>query len=160
MYFNINRLKRSMLLPKTMEKSKFRFCPVQFFHAYKGLSFPKKPLIDLANRIYAAEKISRYMHVNVILCSDYIIKKLNTDFRDKARPTDVLSFNYDDEDFIGEIYISLQRAAVQSKRYGNTFGEEIEQLFIHGMFHLLGYDHETPTQRRRMKAKENSFIRA
>ena len=100
------------------------------------------------------------MRVNVILCSDYKIKKLNTDFRDKARPTDVLSFNYNDKDLLGEIYISLQRAAVQSKRYGSTFVEEIERLFIHGMFHLLGYDHETPTQRRRMEAKENAFKRS
>jgi probable rRNA maturation factor len=92
--------------------------------------------------------------IHVIFCSDHVIKKLNTQFRNKPKATDVLSFNYDEEDFIGEIYISLQRAAVQARRFGSTYNEEIERLFVHGMMHLLGFDHEKESDRAEMEKQE------
>jgi ssRNA-specific RNase YbeY (16S rRNA maturation enzyme) len=82
-----------MLLPKSMLKNKFHQASVIFLHAYKGLSYPEKRLKVLAGRICREEKISLSHSINVILCSDHIIKKLNTDYRNKAKPTDVLSFN-------------------------------------------------------------------
>jgi probable rRNA maturation factor len=69
-----------------------------------------------------------------------------------------LSFNYDEDDLLGEIYISLQRAAIQARRYDVSYESEIERLFIHGILHLLGFDHETAPQRKRMEALENRFM--
>jgi len=64
--------------------------------------------------------------------------------------TDVLSFPNQPEPFeaenqsqLGEIVISIQRAAVQAKQNGLTFSNEVEQLILHGLLHLCGYDHET-----------------
>ena len=128
--------------------------PVVFYHDYTGLAFIKKPVMRCGIAIYAKEKIPVSRKTHVILCSDYKIRKLNAMFRHTDRPTDVLSFNYDDDDILGEIYISLQRAEIQARRYKVSYGNELVRLFVHGMFHLLGYDHETAGQKKKMALKE------
>jgi probable rRNA maturation factor len=132
----------------------FHRSPLVFCHDFRRMSFDKKPLLLCARAIYAREKIPLSRKTHVILCSDYTIKKLNAMFRHTNRATDVLSFNFDENGLLGEIYISLERTAVQARRYHVTFGNELKRLFIHGMFHLLGHDHETPGQQRKMAAKE------
>ena len=74
------------------------------------------------------------------------------------RVTDVLSFPFNDVDFLGEIYLSLQRAKVQAMRFGFLFDDEIERLFVHGMLHLLEYDHMTDSERIQMENKEREYI--
>jgi probable rRNA maturation factor len=132
---------------------------VNFHHSYKKLKYPKKLLSDTAEEIFKKEKVSRSQTIDVVLCSDHYIKKLNSDYRNIEKVTDVLSFSFNDPDFLGEIYISLQRAKVQSEEYGNSYDQEILRLFIHGMFHLLGYDHETESEGRMMRRKESRYIK-
>jgi probable rRNA maturation factor len=131
--------------------------PVEFFHAFNSLPLPQKRLRTIAAGFYKREKIPIRREVHLIACSDYFIKKLNDRFRSKPYPTDVLSFNYDEKDFLGEIYISLQRVKIQARRYGVSYENELERLFIHGMVHLLGYDHEKPGDRIRMEEKEERY---
>jgi probable rRNA maturation factor len=86
----------------------------------------------------------------VVFVSDPAIRKLNRQFRGKDHATDVLSFPSQPESFeadaetkLGEIVISLDRAQAQAKENGLTLVNEIEQLILHGLLHLSGYDHET-----------------
>jgi probable rRNA maturation factor len=88
--------------------------------------------------------------VMIVFMADGEIKKLNRQFRGKDYATDVLSFPAQRESFekdlktnLGEVVISLDRAAVQAKENGLTFTNEVEQLILHGLLHLCGYDHET-----------------
>ena len=88
--------------------------------------------------------------VTIVFVSDSAIRKLNKQFRGKDKTTDVLSFPNESEPFenenqsqLGEIVISVQRAAAQAKENGLTFSNEVEQLILHGLLHLCGYDHET-----------------
>lgn len=88
--------------------------------------------------------------VTIVFVSDAAIKKLNKQFRGKNYATDVLSFPTQAEDFetehqshLGEVVISVERAAAQAKENGLTFSNEVEQLILHGLLHLNGYDHET-----------------
>jgi probable rRNA maturation factor len=64
-----------------------------------------------------------------------------------------------DSDLFGEIYISLERAKVQSRRFGITYDDEIIRLFVHGFFHLLGYDHQGIKERELMESKERNYIK-
>ena len=87
--------------------------------------------------------------VTIVFVSDAAIKKLNRQFRGKNYSTDVLSFPTKAEDFesdnqshLGEVVISVERAAAQAKENGLTFSNEVEQLILHGLLHLSGYDHE------------------
>lgn len=132
--------------------------PLIIYHEYISLNFPKTKLHRLAKNIYTNEKVSSKSTVSLVLCSDYRIKKLNSDYRDINRPTDVLSFCFGDSDLLGEIYISLQRATVQSRRYGLSYDDEIVRLFVHGMFHLLGYDHMEKSERTIMETKERKYF--
>ena len=93
--------------------------------------------------------------LSVTFCDNEYIRKLNAEFRDKDSATDVLSFpmyDFDDEDepplnpdgsiTLGDIVISVERAAEQAREIGNSTAREIAFLAIHSTLHLLGYDHE------------------
>lgn len=86
----------------------------------------------------------------VVFVSDAAIRKLNRQFRGKDYPTDVLSFPPQPESFetdaranLGEVVISLDRAQAQAKENGLTVTNEVQQLILHGLLHLYGYDHAT-----------------
>jgi probable rRNA maturation factor len=86
----------------------------------------------------------------IVFVSDQAIRKLNREFRGKDYITDVLSFPSKAEAFetenkasLGEVVISARRAVEQAKQNGLTFENEVEQLILHGLLHLCGYDHET-----------------
>ena len=86
----------------------------------------------------------------LVFVGDEAIRKLNRQFRGKDNATDVLSFPSEAEPFevenrkhLGEVVISVQSAAAQAKRNGLSLSSEVEQLILHGLLHLCGYDHET-----------------
>ncbi|MGE5671062.1 MAG: rRNA maturation RNase YbeY, partial [Fibrobacterota bacterium] len=83
---------------------------IMIYHQYQPLQSPTDALQKMGKKILKKENIPSKRTVSVVLCSDYMIKKLNTTYRKKEKVTDVLSFCFDDDDFLGEIYISLQRA--------------------------------------------------
>ena len=75
------------------------------------------------------------------------MRQLNLKYRGRNYPTDVLSFRYDGENmeglpFLGEIVISPEAACLQARRYRTPPEREMRKLLVHGMLHLLGYDHE------------------
>ena len=88
--------------------------------------------------------------VSILLTGDKDIRRLNQEFRSIDQPTDVLSFPQNaDEDpciteevILGDIAVSLDIAKAQAKEHGLDFKEEIILFLIHGILHLLGYDHE------------------
>ncbi len=77
-----------------------------------------------------------------LLADDAHLRQLNRDFLGHDYPTDVLSFpNTASKPELGEIAISMQRAAAQAAEFGHTWIEEVKILLLHGTLHLLGYDH-------------------
>ena len=117
-------------------------------------SVPANKLRHTAELLYRNEHIPLSRTISVVFCSDIAIRKLNVRFRKIDRATDVLSFAFSDDDLLGEIFISPRRAAVQARRYGHTCTEELVRLFIHGFYHLLGYDHKTARRYKEMEKKE------
>lgn len=98
----------------------------------------------------ALRAIDSKQTATIVFVSDAAIRRLNRQFRGKDEVTDVLSFPSEAELFedekqsqLGEVVISLQRAAVQARQNGLTFSNEVEQLILHGLLHLCGYDHES-----------------
>ena len=86
---------------------------------------------------------------NIIIVDDETIHKLNKEYRGKDSVTDVISFALEDDDtfvkteyrILGDIYICVNKAKSQALEYGHSFLREISFLTIHGLLHLLGYDH-------------------
>lgn len=94
----------------------------------------------------AIEAIGKHgSSATIAFVSDRNIRKLNQQFRNIDKATDVLSFPAGDEDEtnLGDIAISVDTAAAQAKENGLTLENEIAQLILHGLLHLSGYDHET-----------------
>ena len=94
--------------------------------------------------------------LSVTFVDDEFIHKMNRDYRHVDRPTDVISFAFLDGDenrekelknkgpvSLGDIYISIDRAKAQAEEYGHPLKRELSFLFVHGLLHLLGYDHMT-----------------
>lgn len=130
---------------------------IDFIHVFTSLSYPEESLLMAAEKTADGEGIAHDTSLNVILCSDDTIRALNRDYRKKDCATDVLSFPFDESDFLGEIYISLQRAEEQAVRFGLGYDAEVERLFVHGLLHLLGYDHENENERSEMEQRENRY---
>jgi len=103
--------------------------------------------------------------LEIVFLSDDRIRGLNKKYAGSDRSTDVLSFKLGEKEFgrpdsfIGEILISSDTAARNSKIFGSTFGEEIVLYVIHGILHLFGYDDTDARSRARMSEKENGILR-
>ena len=96
--------------------------------------------------------------ITVVFLNNDQMQYYNRQYRKKDYPTDVLSFpaNIDiaGDFYLGDILISLPKAAVQAEEKGHSFDREVQILLLHGVLHLLGYDHETDTgQMDRLEAR-------
>ena len=86
----------------------------------------------------------------IVFASDRAVRDLNRRFRGRNQATDVLSFPAERAAFekpeevnLGDVVVSVERAAAQAAEHGLEFDEEVAQLILHGLLHLCGYDHET-----------------
>ncbi len=122
---------------------------------------PRKHIMELM-ALMEEEEEPPDSNLNIVFVTDTNIKSLNRKFRNKSGATDVLSFNFDDtpgeDSMFGEIYISTDTAAKNAKKIGITFRDELLRLCCHGLLHLLGYNHEKPSEREIMQAKENQYL--
>ena len=91
----------------------------------------------------------------IVVTGHVALRRLNRDFAGVDAPTDVLSFESGEPgEYLGEVIISAPRARAQAKRGGHPFIDEMRLLVIHGVLHLLGYDHDTPDRKQRMWAAQ------
>ena len=103
--------------------------------------------------------------LSIVLTDDSAIWELNRQYRGVDRPTDVLSFSQrEGEDpgmipeVLGDVVISLDRVHEQAREYGHSFERELGFLVVHGILHLLGWDHEMPDDEARMMAKTEEIL--
>jgi probable rRNA maturation factor len=91
--------------------------------------------------------------IELLFVDDERIREINLEFRDKDSSTDVLSFpaSYEFADFLGSIVISIDTASRQALEFNHSLENEIQILFLHGILHLQGMDHETDSGEMRQK---------
>jgi len=94
---------------------------------------------------------------SVALVSDRRIAALNRRYRGQPRPTDVLSFPAGGNGYLGDVVISAPAARRHARRFRHSLEEEIKLLMLHGLLHLMGYDHETDNGR--MNRREHALRR-
>ena len=122
----------------------------------------EKPLDNKLNKIVSTildqEKMSDCV-INLRLLNDKEMRKLNMQFRQKDKTTNVLSFPNDDISVtqtknIGDIAISVEYVKAEAKKEGKTFDDHIIHMLAHGVYHILGYDHENNENAVIMENKE------
>lgn len=138
---------------------------------------------DAADLCLHCENVSVPCSVTVCLCDDDYIAGINKTYRDTDRSTDVLSFpsvaypagmtagscenllrlEYDDETqacFLGDLFISVPHVFAQAEEYGHSPLREAVYLLVHGICHLMGYDHIEPSDKEKMRAMEEKILSA
>lgn len=116
-------------------------------------------LKEIASQIIEKEGY-RIGEIEIIITSDQIIKKLNKDFLGKNNLTDIIAFNNNKKDKVrGELYISRERVASNSKRFsGGNFKLELYRVIIHGFLHLVGYNDLTANEKAQMSELEDYYL--
>lgn len=112
------------------------------------------------------EKSPSETDLTIVIDDDAALKELNQRFRGYDEPTDVLSFPGDETDpetggrYLGDIVISLQRAQEQAASGGHAVEDELQLLVVHGVLHLLGYDHADEEEKKHMWMAQNQVLSA
>ncbi|MGL1933538.1 MAG: rRNA maturation RNase YbeY [Fibrobacterales bacterium] len=128
-----------------------------FFDTEEPVKIPYlDSLKDLSTRILTAE--SKKGAVNIVFTNDPPVRALNKEYRGLDKTTDVLSFEWNEPDILGEIYISVDQVKKQAPEYDNTFYQEMKRVLVHGVLHLCGYDHLTVKERKIMRNSEEHYL--
>ncbi|MDY0405541.1 rRNA maturation RNase YbeY [Virgibacillus sp. 179-BFC.A HS] len=134
-------------------------------------------MIDLLHRLllFAAESedVPDEAELSVSFVNNDEIQVINRDYRDKDQPTDVISFALQEDSdgeleivgqnlpvVLGDIIISVDRAKEQAKEYNHSFEREMGFLAVHGLLHLLGYDHMNPEDEKVMFQRQDDILGA
>ena len=108
---------------------------------------------SLFNSEFECEK-----EVSIIFVDSAEIHEMNKNFRNIDRPTDVLSFEEFEDDYLGEIFICEEKVYEQAVSYNHSNEREFAFLLTHGLLHLLGYDHMNPDDEKIMFTKQDELL--
>ncbi|HRT67294.1 MAG TPA: rRNA maturation RNase YbeY [Bacteroidota bacterium] len=130
---------------------------VVVFNETEKKYLPQKKIMDVADLIFDDYHIED-AKIRIIFLYDDDINDINKRFLHHNSPTDVLSFNFEEENLEGEIYISIETAERQAKEYKVSLTNELLRLSIHGILHLLGYEDKTMKNRKIMHNLEDKYL--
>lgn len=130
-------------------------------------------LRKVAGQVLLAEHANPAVEIGLVITGQDKIQELNRLYLEEDTPTDVLSFPMTESDVdgnsfitppdsalrLGEVVISYPQAKKQAKEHGHTVKKEVAVLIVHGVLHLLGYDHDTPGHRRVMRKREAAILK-
>lgn len=126
----------------------------------------------LARRVLDAERCPSGTEVTVMLVTEDVIAGYNERFLDRSGPTDVLAFPLEELEpgvppvaspsgpppMLGDVIIAPSYVARQADAYGVTVGDELALMLVHGMLHLMGYDHDDDADAERMEGRESEIL--
>lgn len=134
--------------------------------------------INIINKVieqcFKEEKLEKTnLYISVILTNPENIKKINKEYRNIDKETDVLSFPMFEkeeieeikaskenivEDVLGDIVISIEQVKKQAQEYSHSFEREFAYMLVHGFYHLMGYDHIKEEDKQKMRPKEEKIL--
>ena len=124
-------------------------------------------LRSVAEQVLTVQGADSDVELGLVITTQERVQQLNKSYRGKDEPTDVLAFYMTSADFIeppdgmrhlGEVIISYPQAVLQAKEHRHSTKKELAILIIHGVLHLLGYDHEESEQARQMRGREADIL--
>ncbi|MFQ5878837.1 MAG: rRNA maturation RNase YbeY [Dehalococcoidia bacterium] len=130
-----------------------------------------RALTEAARRVLAAEDVVGPVELSLVVTDDATVQDLNRRYQGLDEPTDVLAFALEEgpggEGFVtppgvarhlGEVVISYPTAEGQARERGHSLAAEVAHLVVHGVLHILGYDHAEPEDERRMRQREEELL--
>lgn len=134
----------------------------------------EKTIKKVIEKCFKEERIENSkLYLTITLTNPENIRKINKEYRNVDRETDVLSFpmfekedleekikkqDFEHEDVLGDIVISIKRVEEQAKEYGHSFERELAYMLVHGFYHIMGYDHIEEKDKIIMRPKEEKVL--
>lgn len=134
----------------------------------------EKTIKKVVEKCFEEEGISdSKLCLTITLTTPENIRKINKEYRNIDKETDVLSFpmfekqeldemiakkQFEHEDVLGDIVISIARVEEQAKEYGHSFERELSYMVVHGFYHVMGYDHIKEEDKKKMRPKEEKIL--
>ena len=134
----------------------------------------KEVIEKVLTKCFEEEKLENSkLYITVTLTNPENIRKINKEYRNIDRATDVLSFpmfekdeleekikknNFNHIDVLGDLVISIEKVQEQAKEYGHSFERELSYMLVHGFYHLMGYDHIKEEDKKKMRPKEEKIL--
>lgn len=115
-------------------------------------------LHEVAVATLVQEQVMPPAGFSLLLTDDNHLQQLNRDFLGYDKPTDVLSFPAGEDTYLGDIAISIPTAQKQADKAQHPLLDELRLLTVHGILHLLGYDHATPEERAEMWKRQEQVL--
>lgn len=150
----------------------YKFSEVNFLEIEEDTKYLE--LIEkVIGQAFKEEKIENInLYIDIILTNPENIRKINNQYRNIDKETDVLSFpmfekaeiedlknnGNDIEEVLGDIIISIKKVQEQAIEYGHSFERELAYMLIHGFYHLMGYDHMNEEEKKQMREKEEGVL--
>lgn len=132
---------------------------INFYNQYDEEKIYLPIIKTVMKTAYNYLQIKEKKTINVILVNDEEIHRMNEYYRHIDRATDVLSFeNDEEEDVLGDIFISVDKAKEQALSYGHSFERELAFLSCHGFLHCNGYDHLNIEEEKEMFALQDEIL--
>lgn len=146
-----------------------KFLEVQYLDIEENKEY-EMVLNRVINKCFEEEKLKN-LYISITLTNPENIQKINKEYRNIDRATDVLSFPMFEreeipslkeedktEDILGDIIVSIEKVKEQAEEYGHSFERELAYLVTHGMLHLLGYDHMIDEEKVIMRKREEEIL--
>jgi probable rRNA maturation factor len=128
-------------------------------------------LENIIRQVLEAQGAGAVIEVGLVIATGERVRELNRDYLGEDEPTDVLAFSACEEGdelpfvqppdglfHLGEVIIAYPQAVIQAAEHGHPLERELAILLIHGVLHLLGYEHDQPSSARRMRAREAELL--
>lgn len=123
------------------------------------------------NKCFEEENLKN-LYISITLTNPENIQKINKEYRNIDRATDVLSFpmfekneikevckmNMEGQEVLGDVIISIEQVQKQAEEYGHSFERELAYMAVHGFYHLMGYDHMEENEKKEMREKEENIL--
>ena len=147
-----------------MDIAEINFLDIEENEEYSGT------INKVLNKCFMEEDLKdKNLYINIVLTNPQNIRKMNKEYRNIDKETDVLSFPMFEKeelenrqvlnlDILGDIVISIQRVKDQAEEYGHSFERELAYMTVHGFYHLMGYDHIEEVDKIIMRQKEENIL--
>lgn len=137
-----------------MEKQK-----ISFFNEGAGYRLKQKKLLRNWIIFSIKNESKQPGEINVILCPDEYLHKMNVEYLQHDTLTDIITFDYSEADVVsGDLFISLDRIKENAAKYAIKTADELHRVIIHGILHLCGYNDKNGQEKIEMTAKEDSYL--
>lgn len=135
----------------------------------KRTPLTRKEIESIVERVQHREHLPEPIEISILFTNNEEIQSLNRQYRGIDAPTDVLAFPqttpervrtapHGAEQVLGDVVISVERAKEQARELGHSLKKEVAHLLVHGLLHLLGYDHEQPEEAESMRQAECAVL--